>query len=94
MSRETTTIHVAPQSELASLLDLAKSAPLILEKEGQYFRVQITEVETDLVWEHYNPAQVKQALIQSAGALAGMERTQLLSDIHAQRRQESIGRSE
>ncbi len=44
------------------------------------------------IWTHYNPAQVKAALKQSAGALQGVNREELLSDLAEQRDQETTGR--
>ena len=44
------------------------------------------------IWTHYNPAQVKAALKQSAGALQGVNREELLSDLAGQREQKSTGR--
>lgn len=45
------------------------------------------------IWTHYNPMQVKAALHQSAGALQGVDRTELLRDLAEQRSQESRGRT-
>ena len=44
------------------------------------------------IWTHYNPAQVKAALQQSAGALQGVNHEELLSDLAEQREQKSTGR--
>ena len=41
---------------------------------------------------HYNPQQVKAALRDSAGALQGVNREELLSDLAGQREQKSTGR--
>jgi hypothetical protein len=45
------------------------------------------------IWTHYDPKRVKAALKQSAGALQGVDRVELLHDLSAQRGQESAGRS-
>ncbi len=44
------------------------------------------------IWTHYDPKRVKAALKTSAGALQGVVREALLSDLAVQRGQESIGR--
>mgnify|MGYP001163432929 CR=1 FL=1 len=45
------------------------------------------------IWAGYNPDHVIAALRESAGALAGVDREQLLADLHAAREQGSRGRS-
>jgi hypothetical protein len=45
------------------------------------------------IWQHYDPIQVKQALQDSAGALAGVDTATLLSDITAERTQNPHDRS-
>ena len=44
------------------------------------------------IWTHYNPQRVRAALKTSAGALQGVNREALLSDLAIQRGQESTGR--
>lgn len=44
------------------------------------------------IWANYDPQRVRQALRQSAGALAGVDRDALWADIRAARRQASHGR--
>ncbi len=44
------------------------------------------------IWTHYDPQRVKAALQQSAGALQGVDRKELLRDLAEQRSQESTGR--
>ncbi len=44
------------------------------------------------IWTHYDPQQVKAALQASAGALQGVSREELVSDLAEQRGQESAGR--
>ena len=45
------------------------------------------------IWTHYDPKRVRAALQTSAGALQGVDRAKLLSDLAGQRSQESSGRS-
>ena len=44
------------------------------------------------LWATYNPEQVRRALQESAGALAGVDRDALLEDLYAARSQVSSGR--
>ncbi len=44
------------------------------------------------IWTHYNSEQVRAAIKQSAGALQGVDRKELLRDLADQRGQESTGR--
>lgn len=70
-----------------------KHKPVLVEHEGQVFRLQIEEVEKpEDIWAGYDPQQAHAALRKSAGALQGIDRTQLITDIHQARRQNSQGR--
>ena len=90
MATETKVINVAPESELGRFLEEIGEVPVILEKDGERY-VLAREAAHD-IWADYNPEKVRQALLQSAGALAGVDRKSLLSDIHAAREQNSPGR--
>ncbi len=92
MASEPKRIKVGAGSELARLLDQATVAPLILDKDGELYRVNRMEKEREDIWAGYDPVKVREALKKSAGALAGVDRKQLLADIHAQRAQDSKGR--
>lgn len=91
MARQLRKIHVAPDSELARLLEKAAIAPLILEKDGDRYRLAREEKKED-IWADYDPARVRKALKRSAGALAHMNRQAFLADLHEQREQNSRGR--
>jgi excisionase family DNA binding protein len=52
----------------------------------------VKEEEVRTIWANYDPQRVCQALKQSAGALAGVDRQALLEDIHVARKQDSNGR--
>lgn len=47
------------------------------------------ETSTDDIWAQYNPTNVQQALQQSAGALTGVNRENLLNDIANGRTQQN-----
>ena len=90
MATETKVINVAPESELGRLLAEIGAAPVILDRDGE--RYVLAREDAHDIWADYDPEKVRQALLQSAGALAGIDRKSLLSDIHAAREQNSPGR--
>ena len=90
MATETKVINVAPESELGRLLAEIGAAPVILDRDGE--RYVLAREDAHDIWAGYDPEKVRQALLQSAGALADIDRESLLSDIHAAREQNSPGR--
>jgi hypothetical protein len=46
------------------------------------------------IWADYDPEKARLALLQSAGALEGVDREELMRDIHLARQQASQGRPE
>ena len=92
MARELRKIKVAPGSEVASLLSEVADAPLLLEKNGELFRLDRMQTEQENIWKNYDPQKVKEGLKKSAGAFQGVDRDALLRDIHEQRQQDSHGR--
>ena len=89
MATETKVINVAPESELGRFLEEIGEAPVVLEKDGE--RYVLAREDAHDIWADYNPEKVRQALLQSAGALADIDRKSLLSDIHAARAQHDRG---
>ncbi len=66
---------------------------VLVEKNGRLYRLEPEpEQPHQDIWANYDPQRAKQALKQSAGALAGVDRGSLLKDIHDQRGQDSHGR--
>ena len=90
MAAETKVISVAPESELGRLLAEIGAVPVILDRGGE--RYVLAREDAHDIWADYDPEKVRQALLQSADALAGIDRKRLLSDIHAAREQNSPGR--
>jgi len=88
MLTEPVRVHVTPDSELARLLDEMGDAPILLEKDGELYRV----TKEEEIWVHYDPERTRMALQKSAGALQNVDREELLNDIHLARRQDSQGR--
>ena len=62
-----------------------QNEPIIVVRGGDTFRLTM-EHESD-IWNGYDPDKVREALKVSAGALHGVNREELLRDLHAQRAQ-------
>ena len=90
MKTQGSAISVAPDSELGRLLDEVGATPVILEKEGEFFA--LVRQDSEDIWAGYDPEKVREALRQSTGILAGVDREGLLSDLRAGREQDSNGR--
>ncbi len=100
--------HIIPidASNLPDLLKVAEEVnttktPRLIKRNGEALallmpagrgekRENLPQKRT--IWTHYNPQQVKAALRDSKGALQGVNREKLLSDLAEQRGQESTGR--
>ena len=80
---------------LRSIFDALETerTAIVVERAGQRYRVEIEEAKQPPdVWAGYDVGRVREALRASAGALAGIDREELLADIRSQRGQESQGR--
>ena len=88
MLAEPMRVHVIPDSEIARLLEKAGDTPILLEKDGELYRL----AKEDDIWANYDPQRTRLALEQSAGALSGLDREELLKDIRLARQQDSNGR--
>ncbi|MCL4459661.1 MAG: hypothetical protein M1136_01915 [Chloroflexi bacterium] len=88
MARELKKIHVTPGSELARLLEQAALAPLILEKDGERYRLNREEEKED-IWAGYDPEKVRKALAQTAGSWADIDTDALIADIYRAREEGS-----
>jgi hypothetical protein len=64
--------------------------PILVERDGELYRLE--KQEPPDIWAGYDPAKAREGLKQAAGALAGIDREELLADIYAQREQDSVGR--
>jgi hypothetical protein len=90
--------RIEPDSDLARFLEEAGETPVLLEKNGKVFRLIAERAHSAIaepaenIWEGYDPDKAKAALRKSAGALHGVDRDELLADIHAAREQDSHGR--
>src|SRR5207244_1591576 len=79
------TFHVNPGSELDRLLAEADAAPLVLEKGGVRYHVQVTRADApaasntltvadeDDIWAGYDPERVRAALRATAGSWGDLD---------------------
>ena len=70
---------------------------VVVEREGKLYRLEpqvaaVHQLPQDGIWAGYDPQRMRNALIKSAGALAGIDRDELLRDLYEQREQDSQGR--
>ncbi len=96
------TIRVEPGSEFDRALEEATETPIELEKSGMRYRVirvdtppgdsRVRLANEHDVWAGYDPERVRDGLQRSAGALRGVNRDQLLTDLAEQREQDSRSR--
>src|SRR4051794_24169199 len=100
--------HIIPidASNLPDLLKVAEEVnttktPRLIKRNGETLALLMptgriekrkTHLQKRTIWTHYDPQRVKAALRASAGALQGVNREELVSDLAEQRRQESTGR--
>ncbi len=100
--------HIIPidASNLPDLLRIAEEVqatktPRLIKRDGETLAMLMPARVTGKyeshpqkrnIWSHYDPQRVRAALKQSAGALQGVDRKELLRDLAAQRSQESPGR--
>ena len=66
MVREPKRIKVSRGTEVARLLDQAAAGPLLLEKDGELFRL-IRAQEED-IWADYDPERVREAVARYDGS--------------------------
>ena len=84
------TIDVAPESELARLLDEAAQAPLVLVKDGVRYRLSREErTEVEDIWAGYDPERVRQVLREVAGSWADLDTDKMIADLYRAREEGS-----
>jgi hypothetical protein len=87
MSR-TKHIAVAPDSELAGLLEEAKKTPLLLEMDGLAYRLAVDEEKR--LWEgYYDADETRRVLDEMIGTLPRDEADRMLADLE-RRRDEAV----
>src|SRR5205085_6216260 len=91
-------IDVTQSAELRQLAQQVKATrrPVPLTEAGETIAViqpAATPLQAADIWAHYDPERAREALRASKGALAGVDRDELLADIHAQRGQKARRRT-
>ena len=96
MSQQPKQIHFEDFAHNPATLFTAIAAtkePLLVEKDGVVFRVQIDEQsKPEDIWAAYDAQLARAGLKRSAGTLSGVDAKELIADIHKARQQDSIGR--
>ena len=85
MSRELKMIHVRSDTPLAPLLVEAAYAPLLLEKDGVFYRLEACASEDE--WAGYEPGKVIAALDATAGTLSAAEADALIAELYRARKE-------
>lgn len=87
-------IPISKDSELGRQLAAAREAgvPVVLEVDGHAYRFTSQPPTEEDIWKDYDPEKARAALAESAGALKGVDREQLLRDLCDARGQDSHGR--
>jgi hypothetical protein len=75
-------IPVTPETDLPRLLDDAAKGPVLLERDGELFRL---EREDDISYEP-DPDLVRRTLAETAGSWADVDVDKLIADIYEARR--------
>ncbi|MGH7961816.1 MAG: hypothetical protein ACRERD_08315 [Candidatus Binatia bacterium] len=82
MVTKTTPIRVTTETSLTSLLDEAAKGPLLLERDGEFFRLAR---EDDIAYEP-NPERVLKILDETVGGWADLDIDKIIADIYEARR--------
>src|SRR4051794_18124687 len=89
------TIKVLPDSELGRTLKAAQTtrASVVVDTGEELYTLFVIQAEpAGDIFAHYDPQAAIAGLRALNEALAGVDRDQLLRDVHAQRAQDSVGR--
>lgn len=78
-------------SNLGPFLDSLKreGQSILVDRDGELYKLEPQAAD---FWRYYDAKRVREALRASTGALRGVNRDELLADIHAERAQDSQGR--
>ena len=82
MLHERKPIQVTAEIDLPTLLDEAAKGPLLLERDGELFRLAR---EDDIAYEP-DPVQVRETLAATAGSWADLDIDEVIADIYEARR--------
>lgn len=89
MEEPTRRIIVPQGSELAKLLTEAEGMPILLEKDGDLFRLERMENEPKDIFAGYDPNKVKEAVTATAGSWTDLDTDKLIADIYRAREEGS-----
>jgi hypothetical protein len=81
------TFFVTPGSELDRVLDEAAAGPVLIERDGDRFR--LTKEPDDEIWADYDPEAVRRALTETAGSWADLDVDKMIEDIYRWREEGS-----
>ena len=68
MAREPRKIKVTPGSELANLLEEAGALPLLIEKDGELYRLDLMKKEPEDIFARYDPDAAMAGIKEAAGS--------------------------
>jgi hypothetical protein len=85
MTNERTSIRVTTETDLPTLLDDAARGPLLLERDGELFRLAR---EDDISYDP-DPVLVRETLAATAGSWADLDVDDVIADVYAARREGS-----
>ena len=83
MAKGVKTIHVGPETELSPLLEDAMTAPVILERQGVYYRLETCGKVARS--EEYDPSAVIATLDALAGSISEIEAEDQIRKLYAAR---------
>ena len=85
MSTQIRRISVPPGSELATLLDEAAAAPVLLEKDGLLYRLAVEEN----IWAGYEPERVRETIARTAGSWSNVDVDTTIDELYRAREEGS-----
>lgn len=89
MAAEPKHIKVTPGSSLAKILREARERPVVLESDGERYRLDRMERDREDIWEGYDPEKVREAVEKTAGTWADLDADALIADIYRARKEGS-----
>lgn len=89
MAAEPKRIRVTPGSELAEIIKEASRGPVVLESNGERYRLDRMEREKDDLWEGYDPEKVREAIKKYAGSIKDVDPDEWIADVYRAREEGS-----
>ena len=88
MAEEMKQIKVLPGSEVDRLLSEAARAPVLLERDGELYRLH-RHGATDAPWAGYNAESVREAVRRTTGAWGDLDVDLLIAELYRAREEGS-----